>query len=244
MQEPTGAWVPKLEASLQRSPDEVHRSGEYVTTRYSVVPGQETVLEDGLTDLVMFMYVAVAAAADNPSWRSGGLISARTWGRLLKVSDGERDNLKAYLGEVLAWWHEETSPAVAYAGRPSPSTSQPVIDSLSLRECEGGRVVRAVQAKATFGAPRARCNEALTKFARLQTGDYDEAWADASSEPHYLVVCHLATPQVVVWLARKDSNLRSPDPEIDDPNRASGPVSALRSTPRAICLGECQANTP
>ena len=46
------------------------------------------------------------------------------------------------------------------------------------------------------------------------------------------------------WLARKDSNLRSPDPESDDPNRARGPISVLRSTSRAVCFGECQANTP
>jgi hypothetical protein len=39
--------------------------------------------------------------------------------------------------------------------------------------------VRAVQAKATFGSPRSRVHEALTKFERLQAGDYDEAWADA-----------------------------------------------------------------
>jgi hypothetical protein len=46
------------------------------------------------------------------------------------------------------------------------------------------------------------------------------------------------------WLARKDSNLRSPDPESDNPNRARGPISVLRPTVHAVSFGECQANTP
>src|SRR5664280_599372 len=48
----------------------------------------------------------------------------------------------------------------------------------------------------------------------------------------------LAAPQVVVWLARKDSNLRSPDPETNDPDRARGPMSVLRPTgPRRLIWG-------
>ena len=45
-------------------------------------------------------------------------------------------------------------------------------------------------------------------------------------------------------VGEKDSNLRSPDPELDDPNQGRAPISVLRSTSRAVCFGECQANTP
>src|ERR1019366_10830685 len=53
----------------------------------------------------------------------------------------------------------------------------------------------------------------------------------------------LAAPQVVVWLARKDSNLRSPDPETNDPDRARGPMSVLRPTgPRRLIWGGSGVN--
>jgi hypothetical protein len=37
-----------------------------------------------------------------------------------------------------------------------------------------------------------------------------------------------------VWLARKDSNLRSPDPESDDVNRVCQPIFELSPAPRAV----------
>ncbi len=46
------------------------------------------------------------------------------------------------------------------------------------------------------------------------------------------------------WLTRKDSNLRSPDPESDDANRVCQPIFELSSAPRAVCIRECQANIP
>jgi hypothetical protein len=39
------------------------------------------------------------------------------------------------------------------------------------------------------------------------------------------------------WLARKDSNLRSPDPEISDPNRARGPLCAQTDGPHRLIWG-------
>lgn len=179
MRYPGGSWVPHLQASLLRENDRVDTSGMYVTTRYVPVPNEHDRLVEGLCDLVMFMYVAVADVADNPSWQSGGAIARASWDRLLRTKHGQHDDLKAYIGEMLAWWHEETSPQVAYAGRPFPSVAQPCIDSLSLLECGAGQVVRAVQAKATYAAPRPRIHEALTKFGRLQAGDFDEFWAES-----------------------------------------------------------------
>jgi hypothetical protein len=36
------------------------------------------------------------------------------------------------------------------------------------------------------------------------------------------------------WLARKDSNLRSPDPESNDVNQTSAPVFELSPAPRTV----------
>jgi hypothetical protein len=41
-------------------------------------------------------------------------------------------------------------------------------------------------------------------------------------------------PYLVCWLARKDSNLRSPDPESGDMNRGCQPIFELSSTSRAV----------
>jgi hypothetical protein len=151
----------------------------YVTTAYTQVPAARAQLIAGLADLTIFMCVAIADAADNPSWRSGGAIARATWERLLEEVDGDFPILKAYLGEVLSWWHEEQTPDVAYAQRPFPRASLPVIDSLSLLACGTASVVRGVQAKATYGAPRPSMHEALGKFEDLQAGEYDEFWAEA-----------------------------------------------------------------
>lgn len=179
MRYPEGSWVPHLEASLIRDADRVDPTGMYLTTRYTPVAAEHDRLVLGLCDLVMFMYVAIAEVADNPSWQSGGLIAEAAWNRLLGTRLGHHDALKAYLGEILAWWHEETSLQVRYAGRPFPTVAQPVLDSLSLLECDPDHVVRAVQAKATYAAPRPRFHEAFSKFGKLQAGDYDEFWAES-----------------------------------------------------------------
>jgi hypothetical protein len=179
MRFPDGPWVPSLRGALRREPDVVDPTGMHTTTRYGVVPGSDALLVQGLCDLVFFMVVAIADVADNPSWRSGGAIARATWDRLLGERHGDYPDLKAYLGEILAWWHEETTAEVAYAGRPAPLVSQPVLDSLSLLECSENHVVRAVQAKATYGTPRGRVHEALRKFEDLQLGKYDEFWAES-----------------------------------------------------------------
>jgi hypothetical protein len=179
MRYPGGSWVPHLQASLARDADLVDPSRMYVTTRYTPIAGEHDRLVVGICDLVTFMFVAIADVADNPSWQSGGSIARAAWDRLLRTRHGHHDELKAYIGEILAWWHEETSPQVSYAGRPFPSVAQPVIDSLSLLECDPDHVIRAVQAKATFAVPRPRFHEALSKFGKLQAGDYDEFWAES-----------------------------------------------------------------
>jgi hypothetical protein len=46
------------------------------------------------------------------------------------------------------------------------------------------------------------------------------------------------------WLARKDSNLQSPDPESSDLDRAREPIFELSPAPRAVWIRECQPNTP
>jgi hypothetical protein len=51
------------------------------------------------------------------------------------------------------------------------------------------------------------------------------------------------TLDVVVWLARKDSNLRSPDPEMSDLNQLRQRFSELNLVARAVKIGECQTNT-
>lgn len=152
----------------------------YVTTVYVVDPAYRGKFVTGLADLLIFLCVAVADAADNPSWRSGGRIRQRTWERLLaEDEDGDFPNVKSFIGEALAWWHESTTPEVTYAQRPFPHTSQPVVDALSLLQCGGSNVVRGVQAKATYDAPRARVHESFEKFEELQRGEYDAFWAEA-----------------------------------------------------------------
>lgn len=181
MQGQTPIWIPLLAAALDRGPEQVDPTGMHVTTTYTLVPGRRADLVDGLTDLFVFLCVAVADAADNPSWRSGGRIGRATWERLLERDEENHDfpQVKSFIGEALAWWHEELTPDVAYAQRPFPRTSQPAIDTLSLLECGGAHVVRGVQAKATYGGPRARIHEAFEGFEELQRGEHDEFWAEA-----------------------------------------------------------------
>jgi hypothetical protein len=52
------------------------------------------------------------------------------------------------------------------------------------------------------------------------------------------------SPDGVVWLARKDSNLRSPDPELDDVDRVCQPFFELSSASRAVFLGIQTSETP
>jgi len=175
----TPIWIPLLAAALARGPEQVDPTGMHVTIAYHLVPGRRADLVGGLAELLVFLSVAVADAADNPSWRSGGRVGRATWERLLQEDSGDYPAVKSFIGEALAWWHEEQTPTVAYAQRPFPRTSQPVIDSLSLLECGDGHAVRGVQAKATYGGARARMNEALGGFEELQRGEHDEFWAEA-----------------------------------------------------------------
>jgi hypothetical protein len=111
-------WVQKLEDSLNRMEARAP-AGTYLTTSYSFVSGQEAVVVDGLTDLVMFLWQGVADIAAVESWGGGQLAREASWNRLLlEDASGDYIVLKAVVGEALAWWHEESSPNVVFAGRP------------------------------------------------------------------------------------------------------------------------------
>jgi hypothetical protein len=150
------------------------------STTYELVAGQEPQLVQGLTYLVLFLWQGVAELTALESWSGGGLARQASWNRLLlrDPETGDYINLKGVLGEALAWWHEESAPDVAFAGRPSLEVGQPAIDSLSLLNCGGDYVVRAVQAKAGYGAARPRFREAATKFKKLLDGEFDSFWND------------------------------------------------------------------
>lgn len=129
--------------------------------------------------MVMFLWQGVVDLSAVPSWDVGDAIRESSWLRLLHADDeGDYVVLKPVIGEALAWWHEETTPEVAFAGRPSPEVNQPVIDAVSLLSCEDSHVVRAVQAKAGYGRSRPRFREATLKYRRLAAGDFDSSWND------------------------------------------------------------------
>ncbi len=177
---PTPAWVPLLDAALVRGPEVTSPTGHHTSTWYTQVPGSRDRLVEGMAGLLMYLYGPTAAAAENPSWRSGGAVGRKTWEKLLHRDDsGDFPELKSAVGEAFAWWHERLTPTVAYAQRPFFGTSMPVVDSLSLVECGAEHGVRGVQAKVTAGRPRPRVSEALDKFERLQGGEFDKFWGEA-----------------------------------------------------------------
>jgi hypothetical protein len=173
-------WVPPLTAALTVAPPQVSRNGMHVTTSYVIAPGLRADAVTGLADLVQFLCTAAEESADPTSWRSGGVVGRATWERIVREDPvGECREMKALIGEAIAWWHETQSAEVVYAQRPHSGTSQPFVDSVSILRCGGGHVVRGIQAKVTADLPRGRINEAFNKFKKLQRGDRDEFWAEA-----------------------------------------------------------------
>jgi hypothetical protein len=84
------------------------------------------------------------------------------------------------------------------------------------------------------GEPGAHRTHPRTDHGHLLPGRRTGLWEVVRGGEGTTTGCGLAGEQ---WLARKDSNLRSPDPESNDPNRAREPISVLRSTSRAVCFG-------
>jgi hypothetical protein len=173
-------WVPLLRGSLSVTTPLVSANGMHVTTTYAIRPGRRGDAIVGLGHLVQFLCSAAGDTADPASWRSGGAIARATWRRILREDPpGECREVKALLGEAIAWWHECEADEVVYAQRPHSGTSQPFVDSISILACGDSQVVRGVQAKVTADLPRGRVNEALNKFKKLQDGERDEFWAEA-----------------------------------------------------------------
>jgi len=178
MRFPTGPWVLNLEFALARTTRPAVLN-EHSTTSFVVRDGRHEEFVQGLADLVMFLWQGVVDLSSVPSWDAEEAVRMSSWRRLLFI-DGAGDYvaLKPVIGEALAWWHEETTPEVAFAGRPAPEVNQPVIDSVSLLLCEANHVIRAVQAKAGYGRSRPRFREATLKYRRLAAGDFDSSWND------------------------------------------------------------------
>lgn len=176
---PQRPWTAPLQSALTRT-DRRDPQDRYSVVSYALVPGHEGELVAALTDLVMFLWQAVADVAALESWSGGGLARSASWSRLLTADpdNGDRETLKAYVGEAIAWWHEECDPGVIYAGRPSNEVSQPIVDSISLLRCSDENVIKAVQAKAGYGTARPRFREATGNFGRLLKGDFDSFWND------------------------------------------------------------------
>jgi hypothetical protein len=172
-------WETALALHLMRE-DANADDGTFLGVRYTPAYDEPPVdLVQALADLIMLLYSAEAEAAEPNSWRLGGAISSLAWMSLLHEANGGYPKLRPWLGEALAWWHERSSLDTIVADRPAPYTSMPVIDSLTLSRCGDRVTVRAVQAKVTDGAARPRTLATMQGFAKLQSGEYDEAWCDA-----------------------------------------------------------------
>jgi hypothetical protein len=175
-----GPWVPQLAASLRAVRDVANAAGTHVTTTYQVRPGCRDQAVQAIADLVVFLCSGAEDASDPSSWRTGRSIARVTWARLTREEPpGRCTEMKALIGEAIAWWHETQCAEVVFAERPHAGTSQPFVDSISILQCGDAQVIRGVQAKATALAPRPRVHEALGKFERLQRGERDEFWAEA-----------------------------------------------------------------
>ena len=175
------SWEADLRASLIRNGPVASADRSHETISYSVVAGAWDRLVRGLSDLVMYLYQAVPDAAEPATWNAGGRVRTRAWERLLAPSPARPDvypQLQMRVGEAFAWWHELTDPEVTYPQRPMPSSSQPVVDSVSLLAQGDTHSIRAAQAKAYRGNFRPPTRSALQGFARLQRGDEDEFWGE------------------------------------------------------------------
>ncbi len=167
-------WGPRLTASLTAR-EQVSTNGMHVTTTYTLVPGHRDDLIEALADLVQFLATGSVEAADPSSWRTGGRTGAATWERLVSIDDsGIYAEMKAAIGEAIAWWHETEHPEIVHAQRPYMGVGQPYVDSLSIMQCGDDQFLRGVQAKVTRNLPRDRIHEALGKFERLQAGERDD----------------------------------------------------------------------
>lgn len=178
MRYPGAPWVADLHAALRRAPAQTDAEGLYETSLYISTEADEGRLISGLGSLAMFLYEAATNAAEPASWNRGGAVRAATWERLLEPSRADASlypKLQLQIGEAFAWWNEESSPEIRFAGRPVSGGSIPAIDSLSLLVCEEEFVIRAVQAKATIRLPRPPAAQALEKFELLQAGTYDDS---------------------------------------------------------------------
>lgn len=173
-------WVPTLQASLVVVRDVASANGEHCTTTYEIAAGRRADTVEALADLIEFLWSAAEEASEPSTWRAGGAVARRTWERLVASDAGGRcPEMKAAIGEAVAWWHETECPDVVFADRPQTGTSTPYIDSISIMRCGADQTIRAVQAKVTAARPRGRVHEAFQKFERLQRGERDEFWGEA-----------------------------------------------------------------
>lgn len=94
--------------------------------------------------------------------------------RLFDSSGCPTDDFRSWASESLALLIEEQLEAAVHSEGGSPHNNDPAFDIISLLSDPNGEIhLCIVQVKATQNALQKNANEAIHKFTRLESGDYD-----------------------------------------------------------------------
>lgn len=154
--------------------------GDFLEAKVVGLSGTNLILEPGLIHelAVLFMasyenqaplsLIALADQTETPER------TKHYYRRMFDEDGAPTQEFVTWASETFAAWLEECFEAVFVVDRNRPHLNDPVYDLLSIAVSGSGATsLRVVQVKATPANLANNCNDALTKFKRLEDGDFD-----------------------------------------------------------------------